>query len=197
MLLDFPLAEPDRFDEVIGVDHDPVVQEGVLGSAVCTDYLGRSFPHCYDEHSGTDYILVGGFDAMRAGSTAIVAAAPGVVVYAEDGHYDECHATISGAVDCDGHDGIANAVILEHEGGWRTLYWHMKTDSVAVALDDEVQTGDVLGLVGSSGNSSLPHLHFGLEDPTELRLDPYAGPFSQWTSFWCDQGPSTGLPGGC
>src|SRR5688572_16798215 len=91
----FPVADPGAISDLIGVDHDPVDHEGGLaGDATCTDYLGRTFPHCYDQHDGSDFILDGGFAAMDAGSAVVVAAWGGVVVDAEDGHYDRCHADL-------------------------------------------------------------------------------------------------------
>lgn len=190
----FPLLETELFEQTTGFDHDPAVYDPAsIEGVICTNYDGRAFPWCYDEHDGSDFLLVGGFDTMDAGSATIVAAAPGVVIATEDGHYDRCSATFDG-IDCDGHDGIANSVIVEHEGGWRTLYWHMMTDSVAVAEGDTVACGDVLGKVGSSGYSSMPHLHFELQTPEEVPMDPYAGPYSQPETWWVDQGDPEGLP---
>lgn len=191
----FPLLEVELFEQTVGVDHDPVVYEAEsIEAAICTNYDGRAFPWCYDEHDGSDYLLVGGFSTMDAGSATIVAAAPGVVVETDDGHYDRCHATVDG-IDCDGHDGQANYVIVEHEGGWRTLYWHMLSGSVAVAPGDAVACGDTLGKVGSSGYSSAPHLHFELQDASGATIDPYAGPYSQPETWWGEQGDPEGLPG--
>lgn len=193
----FPVADPMVISNRIGVDHDPVDGTGLIGDATCLDYLGRNFPHCYDEHDGSDFILDGGFEAMDAGSVPILAAADGVVVAAEDGHYDRCH-TEDGDVSCDGNDGIANSVILEHADGTQTLYWHMKEGSVAVEVGDEVACGTHLGLVGSSGYSSMPHLHFEVQDVDGVVVDPYAGPYSQEESLWDEQGFAEGLPGpGC
>lgn len=193
----FPLAEPELFYQTVGVDHDPVVQEPGVYQGICADYLGRAFPWCYDGHSGADYLLDGGFDTMDAGSVEILAAADGVVVATDDGHYDRCHLDGT-AVTCDGNDGLPNYVILEHEDGLRSLYWHMKQDTVAVEVGEHVRCGDVLGLVGSSGNSSMPHLHFQVERPDGEVIDPYAGPYSHDTSLWEDQGPAEGLPeAGC
>lgn len=205
--LALPLVERELFETVVGVDHDPVEQDGgVLGRATCLDYLGRAFPHCYDQHDGSDYILKGGFSQMDAGSATVVAAAPGVVLAVEDGHYDRCHGDLStGDVDCDGHDMVANSVTLQHTGtdgtAWRSLYWHLMKDSVLVQVGQEVAAGQALGKVGSSGYSSMPHLHFELqqegtgEEP--LVVDPYAGPYSQDESGWCAQGDEDELPGAC
>jgi murein DD-endopeptidase MepM/ murein hydrolase activator NlpD len=190
----FPLADRALFEQVVGVDHDPVVHTDTLGQILCTSYDGRAFPWCYDEHDGSDYLLLGGFDTMDAGSTPIVAAADGVVVDTDDGNYDRCEATVDG-INCDGFPMNGNYVILEHEGGYRTLYWHMKTDSVAVSVGDEVSCGDTLGLVGSSGYSSAPHLHFELQDVSAATIDPYAGAYSQVETWWVDQGDPEGLPG--
>jgi murein DD-endopeptidase MepM/ murein hydrolase activator NlpD len=194
----FPLEDRDAMDPpVIGFDHDPDVYEGIY-RAYCTDYMGRGFPHCYDEHDGSDFMLDGGFDAMDAGSTVIVAALAGTVEDTDDGNYDRCHSDMGTQdVDCDGHPMQANYVILEHEGGYRTLYWHMKTDSVAVQPGQQVERGAALGLVGSSGYSSAPHLHFELQGPDGEAIDPYAGEHSQPETWWCEQGDHDDFPGDC
>ena len=193
----FPVADPTMITTRIGVDHDPIVQTGVLASGLCEDYLGRAFPHCYDQHDGSDFILEGDYATMDAGSIPILAAHDGVVVDAVDGQYDRCH--VQGTdVSCDGYPMIANEVTLEHDDGSRTLYWHMKKDSVRVAIGDEVKCGDPLGLIGSSGYSSMPHLHFEFQVADGTVIDPYAGPFSQEESFWEEQNDDPFLPGpGC
>ncbi len=192
----FPLLERDLFDTPIGVDHDPAEYEGVE-RAICTNYLGESFPGCYDEHNGSDFLLEGDWDQMDNGSAHIVAGAEGVVVATDDGHYDRCHGDVNTfESSCDGHDGLANYVVLEHDtahGPVYSLYWHLMKDSVAVAVGDEVACGDTLGLVGSSGNSSQPHLHFEVEHDNH-RVDPYAGLYSQSDSWWVEQGESWELP---
>jgi murein DD-endopeptidase MepM/ murein hydrolase activator NlpD len=196
----FPLLERSKFTLRTGVDHDPVEHPDTpAGRLACADYLGRGFPNCYDEHDGSDFILDGGFTAMDAGSAKILAAADGVVVETHDGEYDRCHASIeTGDIDCDGHSGVANYVIVEHEGGIRTRYWHMATGTVAVQTGDPVTCGTILGTVGSSGYSSMPHLHFEIDDASGDAIDPYAGPRSQPETWWAEQTPTDQLPGdGC
>ena len=190
-----PLAEPERIYQSTGVDHDPEVQSNPIAQVVCTSYDGRAFPWCYDEHRGTDYLLEGGFGAMDHGSTPVLAAADGEVISTEDGHYDRCHVDVeaSGGISCDGNEVIANHVKIEHFDGTISMYWHLANGSLLVEVGDQVACGEPLGLVGSSGFSSSPHLHFQVERNEEV-IDPYAGEFSQDESLWAEQGSPTELP---
>lgn len=190
----FPVADPAQIEGRIGVDHDPVVQEPGIYQLVCADYLGRAFPHCYDEHDGSDFLLLGGFAAMDEGSVEIVAAAPGVVERAHDGEYDRCHGTIDG-VDCDGHPRVPNEVEVRHDDGTLARYLHMARGSVLVEAGQRVARGEALGRIGSSGNSSMPHLHFEVVLGDGAPVDPYAVEPS--ASLWCDQGATDALPGPC
>lgn len=179
---------------VIGVDHDPV-DHGGLGWD-CLAYDGaENFPRCYDQHDGTDYLLNGGFPIMDAELGWVVAAAPGTVVDTHDGEYDRCHADLAGQeIHSDGYPMQANYVILEHAEGWLTRYWHLKKDTVAVQVGDAVACGQPLGLIGSSGISAQPHLHFELQNPADEVIDPYAGSASQPESYWVQQEGLYGLP---
>jgi murein DD-endopeptidase len=70
-----------------------------------------------------------------------------------------------------------NHVIVDIGGGLFAFYAHMQPGSVRVKVGDRIRRGDVLGLVGNSGNSSEPHLHFHLCDAnSELACEgiPYA-----------------------
>ena len=55
-------------------------------------------------------------------------------------------------------NGYGNTVVLEHAGGERTLYGHASV--ILVKTGDVVQSEQPLGLIGSSGQSTGPHLHF-------------------------------------
>ena len=57
-----------------------------------------------------------------------------------------------------------NGVLIRMRRGVYALYGHMVTGSVRVRRGDRVETGQRLGLLGNSGNTSAPHLHFGLID---------------------------------
>jgi murein DD-endopeptidase MepM/ murein hydrolase activator NlpD len=54
--------------------------------------------------------------------------------------------------------GYGNVVVINHGNGWQTLYAHL--DSILVGCGQSVWQGNVIGAMGSTGNSTGPHLHF-------------------------------------
>lgn len=179
---------------IFHVDHD--AEAHPEAPATCTNYAGLHFPNCYDDHSGTDFMLGGGFSTMDNGSAEVVAAAGGVVEHVEEGHYDRCHGSAATLeVTCDGHEMRANFVRLRHANGWVSLYYHLKSGSVRVVEGQRVACGELLGLVGSSGRSTLPHLHFQVEDPAGEVVDPYAPAERAGDSLFVEQDAPDGLPG--
>ncbi len=68
----------------------------------------------------------------------------------------------------DYYGGYGNAVIIDH-GDFKTLYGHM---SSIAAQPGPVSAGQVIGYVGSTGNSTGPHLHFGVMDEGGNFIDP-------------------------
>ena len=53
-----------------------------------------------------------------------------------------------------------NLVVLDLGNDLYAFYAHLQPDSIRVKAGDKVQKGQVLGLVGNSGNGNAPHLHF-------------------------------------
>lgn len=60
------------------------------------------------------------------------------------------------------YGGYGNCVMIDHNNGYVTLYAHMKALS-PLKVGAKVNKGDVVGYVGSSGNSTGPHLHFEIQ----------------------------------
>ncbi len=58
--------------------------------------------------------------------------------------------------------GYGNTLIIRHDGGYKTLYAHMKAFRRGIKRGKYVKKGQVIGYVGSTGLSTGPHLHFGL-----------------------------------
>lgn len=82
---------------------------------------------------------------------------PGIDFAAEEGA--EVYAVAGGIVTTAAYDvEKGNYVVLDHGGGLETEYQHMK--SLLVSAGQSAVQGQVLGYVGSTGNSTGPHLHF-------------------------------------
>jgi murein DD-endopeptidase MepM/ murein hydrolase activator NlpD len=77
--------------------------------------------------------------------------------------------------------GYGNLIILNHGLGYQTYYAHLSKIEKGVKLGTSVSRGEVIGLVGSTGHSTAPHLHF------ETRKDgKYIDPFDETRQlgFW-------------
>jgi hypothetical protein len=57
-----------------------------------------------------------------------------------------------------------NSAVIKIGPGEYAVYGHMQPGSVRVKKGQRVRTGQVLGLLGNSGNTSFPHLHFSIQD---------------------------------
>ncbi len=91
----------------------------------------------------------------RAGHRALdIGAALGTAIFAAD----------NGIVLKSGYgtDGYGGRVIIDHQNDYVTLYAHLSQSLVEAG--DKVQKGQVIGYVGSTGNSTGPHLHFEIRD---------------------------------
>lgn len=128
----------------------------------------------YDGHQGTDFTLRN-FAQMDTG-VAVLAAADGVVTFVQEGMFDRNKTPISG--------GLGNYVALRHPNDFYSYYGHLKKGSVLVQVGDTVQAGQPLGLVGSSGYSSDPHLHFEVWYDSLFVWDPFSGPCGNPESLW-------------
>ena len=62
---------------------------------------------------------------------------------------------------------IGNHVVIEHASGEYSVYAHLKPGSIKVKAGDRVRIGDVIAQVGTTGNSTEPHLHFHVCDSPE------------------------------
>jgi LysM repeat protein len=105
----------------------------------------------YDYSPGTNHY---GIDIAGQLGDAIYASDNGVVVYAGWNNH-----------------GYGNVVVIDHGGGWQTLYAHLSY--VGVGCGQSVYQGNVIGSFGSTGNSSGPHLHFEMLNETYGKVNPW------------------------
>lgn len=142
----------------------------------------------YDGHRGTDIATFPfNFYKMDNDLVEVVAAAPGTIIDKHDGEFDR---------NCSGNNLTANYVIVQHADGSMALYWHMKNGSITTTgIGQTVALGDHIGVVGSSGSSSGPHLHFEVwsGSTSATRKDPFGGSCNLLngnTSWWANQKPA-------
>jgi murein DD-endopeptidase MepM/ murein hydrolase activator NlpD len=64
---------------------------------------------------------------------------------------------------------LGQYIEITHDGSWSTVYGHLSLR--LVGLNDRVESGMIIGKVGSTGESTGPHLHFEVRNRGEPR-DP-------------------------
>lgn len=155
-------AEADALDDLIAAAEQKAIELGltdIVGTTggyewpcksirwITSMFGGRNSPGGIGStnHKGVD---IG--TPMR---TPILAAKSGTVTWASwNGGYGEC-------------------VIIYHGKGNSTLYGHLDNGAYNVKVGDTVRQGDVIAWSGTTGNSTGPHLHFGIKE-NDTWVDP-------------------------
>jgi murein DD-endopeptidase MepM/ murein hydrolase activator NlpD len=119
-----------------------------VGEGICTDVKLAQTGTGYFTRPTRGYYLTQSFKTGHPGVD--LATDTGTGVLASDG----------GTVIFSGWNsaGYGNLVILDHNNGWRTYYAHLS--EIDVECGQWVPRGSIIGAVGSTGNSTGPHLHF-------------------------------------
>ena len=143
------------------VDRDPAPDRAI-------DYRGGSLT--YDAHNGTD-IRIPTLAAQRRG-VEVLAAAAGRVLRLRDG-MDDRSVREPGRQEAVANAECGNGVVVGHPGGWETQYCHMAKGSVRATVGQSVKAGQPIGLIGLSGETEYPHLHFTVRHGTGV-IDPFA-----------------------
>lgn len=106
-------------------------------------------------HYGVDFSLRGSIDS------SVLAAASGTVVKVVSG-------CVVGKTSCGGRYG--NYIVIEHANGTRTFYAHLS--KVNVSVGKSVKQGQKIGVIGNTGRSTGPHLHFEIENSNGSKMRP-------------------------
>ncbi len=125
--------------------------EGISGSLVFIWPTTEHYLSGFDYRPETNHF---GIDIAGETGNPIFAADHGVVVYAGWNDY-----------------GYGYMIVIDHGSGWQTLYAHL--DSVSVSCGQEVIQGETIGLMGSTGKSTGPHLHFEMRSDEYGRVNPW------------------------
>lgn len=81
-------------------------------------------------------------------------------------------ASYSGVVSAKGVDSSgANYLKIRDSSGYNHLYWHLQQPS-PLSVGEKVNAGQFIGYMGSTGNVTGPHLHYGVLNPSGKNIDP-------------------------
>ena len=164
--------------------HTPI--EGVYGREyIIVNYVdwGISFTikdgNCgtksYNGHQGTDFVIRS-FPLMDSG-IYVLAVDTGIVTFTQDGLFDRNMTSVPSL-------GLGNYIALKHSNLLYTYYGHLKKYSLLVSIGDTVLPGQRIAKIGSSGNSTDPHLHFELWYDSSYFIDPFKGSCGNSISYW-------------
>ncbi len=108
--------------------------------------FGSRFSHTGLERYTIDF-------AMEVG-TPVHAARDGVVARLEERHDRGCWE--------DGCGAYANYIVILHDDGTTGEYYHLQNEGALVEEGQYVKRGQLIGLSGNTGHTTMPHLHFGV-----------------------------------
>ena len=136
----------------------PIAGRAHIAQRFAIDFLqlnpdGKSFSG--DEKNNKSY---------RCYGSEALAVADALVVATKDGIPENIPGATSRAVPITLETVGGNHIILDLGNGKFAFYAHLQPGSLRVKVGDKVRRGQVLGLVGNSGNSTEPHLHFHISD---------------------------------
>ncbi len=186
-LFDWPVAQASGFNyntvwSVSNyIDHNPAFPDQI------SDYDCGT--RSYDTSNGYNHK---GFDIiswpfwwkqMDLNQAINVAAADGQILDKNDGSFDR---------NCTFNGDTPNYIALQHDDGSVSWYLHMKDGGLtSKGIGDSVSQGEFLGVIGSSGSSTIPHSHFEVYDSANNLIDPSIGACNNLNSdtWWNDQKP--------
>jgi murein DD-endopeptidase MepM/ murein hydrolase activator NlpD len=166
---------------VLGLDGHTAIGQRFAIDFLRLDSTGKSYRG--DPLKNSNYYAYG---------TPLLAVADGIVVETKDSIPENVPGANSRAVTIDLVTVGGNHVALDIGGGKYALYAHVQPGSLKVKPGDRVKRGQVLALLGNSGNSTEPHVHFQIADgPTFLSSEgvPYATDFEVVGGCAINMGP--------
>jgi hypothetical protein len=137
--------------KILGPGSCGTVMDGAMGTGTFIWPANNHWLSGYDYSPSTNHY---GIDIAGELGDPIYASDNGVIVYAGWNNW-----------------GYGNVIVIDHGGGWQTLYAHLSY--VGVGCGQSVYQGGVIGSFGSTGNSSGPHLHFEMLHETYGKVNPW------------------------
>ncbi len=136
---------------IFGPGYCGILTQGPIGTGTFVWPTTATYLSGYDYSPSTNHF---GIDIAGSIGNPIYSADNGVVVY-------------SGW----NNNGYGNLIVVDHGNGWQTVYAHL--DTIQSQCGSFVFQGDVIGTLGTTGNSSGPHLHFEMRNKTYGKVNPW------------------------
>lgn len=114
------------------------------------------FKLSYDGHNGIDF-------AVRGQNVQVLAAADGTIADIVPARSGSC---------------LGNHIVMTYTNGFTTTYAHLASFSDNIREGQTVRRGTPLGVMGSTGCSTGPHIHFQVTNPAGIAVNPFG-----WTPF--------------
>ncbi len=137
--------------KILGPGFCGTIVDGAMGSGTFIWPTRLHYLSGFDYSPETNHM---GIDIAGTLGDPLVAADNGVIVYSGWNNW-----------------GYGNVVVIDHGNGWQTLYAHMSV--IAVGCGQSVYQGSVIGAMGSTGNSTGPHLHFEMMNDQYGKVNPW------------------------
>lgn len=127
----------------------------------------------YDGHHGTDF-RVARVSALEAGIPVLAAQAGRVGHVQEQPVIRDSDIPMLKLIKTGMQTPCGTGLRIEHGAGWESLYCHLQPGSIKVAEGEEVKAGQAVALMGRSGESNFPHVHYELRHHN-TPVDPFVG----------------------
>jgi murein DD-endopeptidase MepM/ murein hydrolase activator NlpD len=142
--------ENPAYARVLGPGACDAVSGGAVGYGTFIWPSNKHYLSGFDYSPGANHY---GIDIAGDTGEGVYATDAGVIVYAGWNNY-----------------GYGNMVLVDHGGGFQSLYAHLSAFNVGCG--QSVGQGDVIGAIGSTGNSTGSHLHFEIMSST-YKINPW------------------------
>lgn len=137
--------------KILGPGFCGTIMDGAVGSGAFIWPSGNHWLSGYDFAQSSNHY---GIDIAGQTGDALYASDSGVIVYSGLNNY-----------------GYGYVVVIDHGNGWQTLYAHLS--AINVGCGQSVYQGDLIGAIGSTGNSTGPHLHFEMMNDAYGKVNPW------------------------
>jgi len=137
--------------QTMGPGYCGLVYDGPIGNGTFIWPTTETWLSGYDWSPATNHF---GIDIAGKIGNPVYAVDAGVIVYSGWNNY-----------------GYGNLIVVDHGNGWQSVYAHL--NQVRKGCGDYVQQGEPVGDLGTTGNSSGPHLHFELRTTDGQKVNPW------------------------